>query len=134
LVALAVALLAPGSKVSIQFATDLDTLLVGATIVTTILVFLLPSIVGFGIKGVLVLLVPVNILVPGLFVISKATGTQDSLEGSLLTGLQAVASVMAGLRDGLSRPIFYLAVVLLLYAVNWASYRVAVMLLLRREL
>jgi len=126
--------LAPGSKVSRSFAVDLDTLLIGATIVTVILVFLLPSVIGFGIKGILVLLVPLNILVPVVFVISKATGTQDSLEGSLLTGLQALSAVMAGIRDGLSRPLYYIAVALFLFAVNWASYRIAMALFLRREL
>jgi len=134
LVALAVAFLAPGSKVSPWFAIDLDTLLIGATIVTVILVFLLPSVIRFGVKGVLVLLVPLNLVLPIVFVASKVTGTQDSLENNLLTGLQALAAVTAGLRDGLSRPLFYIMVVLLLFALNWASYRMAVALFLRREL
>jgi hypothetical protein len=134
LVALAVALLAPGSEVSLRFATDLDTLLIGATIVSVILVLLLPSVIGFGVKGMLVLLVPLNIVIPVLFVVSKATGTQDSLEGNLLTGLQVFATFMTGIRDGLSRPLYYAAVVVLLFAINWASYRAAVALFLRRDL
>lgn len=134
LAALAVALLAPGSKISPSFAIDLDTLLVGATIVSAILVFMLPSVIRFGIKGLLVLLIPLNILLPMVFVISKATGTQDSLEESLLAGLRDLAAMIAGTRDGLSRPLFYMVVILLLYVLNWASYRVAVSLFLRREL
>jgi hypothetical protein len=134
LVALSVALLAPGSTVVPSFAIDLDTLLVGATIVSVILVFLMPSVIRFGVKGVFVLLVPLNLLLPVVFVVSKATGTQDSLENSLLAGLQSLATVIAGLRDGLSRPLFYIAIVLLLFALNWASYRVAVALFMRREL
>jgi hypothetical protein len=133
-VALAVALLAPGSKISPSFAVDLDTLLIGATIVSAILVFMLPSVIRFGSKGLLVLLVPLNVLLPLTFVVSKATGTQDSLEGNLLAGLQALAAMIAGIRDGVSRPLFYLVVLLLLFAVNWVSYRLAVSLFLRREL
>jgi len=133
LLALAMAVVVPGSKVSVSFAIDLDTLLVGATIVSVILSFLLPSVIRFGMKGILVLMLPLNILLPITFVVSKATGTQDSLEGNFLAGLQALALMIAGIRDGLSRPLFYVVAVLLLYAVNWASYRLAVALFLRRE-
>ena len=134
LVALAIALLAPGSRVSIPFAVDFDTLLIGATIVSIILAFLLPSVIRFGMKGVLVLLLPVNILLPITFVVSKATGTQDSLEGNFLAGLQALAALVTGIRDGISRPFFYILVVSLLFALQWASYRLAVAHFLRREL
>lgn len=134
LVATIVALLAPGSKVSIPFAIDIDTLLVGATIVSVILAFILPSVIRFGMKGVLVLLLPLNILLPIIFVVSKATGTQDSLEGNFLAGLQTLAALISGIHDGLSSPLFYTLVVLLLFALNWASYRLAVALFLRREL
>lgn len=134
LVAFLVAVLAPGSKVSPSFAINLNTLLIGATIVSAIFVFLLPSVIRFGVKGVLILLVPFNLLLPIVFVASKATGTQDSLEEGLLGGLQALAVMITGLRDGISRPLFYVSVVLLLFALNWASYRVAVALFLRREL
>jgi hypothetical protein len=134
LVAVAVALISPGSKVSIPFALALDTLLIGAVILSAILAFMLPCVVRYGMKGLLVLLLPINIFLPMTFVVSKATGTQDSLEGSFLTGLQALAALIAGIRDGLSRPLFYIAVLMLLFAINWASYRIAVALFLRREL
>jgi hypothetical protein len=133
LVALSIALVAPGSTVSIPFAINIDTLLVGATIVTIVLAFLLPSVIRFGMKGVLVLLLPVNILLPITFVVSKATGTQDSLEANFLAGLRALATLTTGIRDGISRPLFYILVVSLLFALNWASYRLAVALFLRRE-
>ncbi len=134
LVAFTVAMLAPGSKISAAFALDPDTLLLVATIIGTILAIMLPSIVRFGVKGVLVLLVPVNILLPIVFVVSKAMGAQDDVEGNVIAGLQTLAAMIGGVRDGLSRPLFYLAVVLLLLAANWASYRFAVALFLRREL
>lgn len=133
-VALALAVLVPGSEVSLAFAFDLDTLLLAAGFVTFLLALALPFLIRFGILGLAVLLVPLNILLPVVFVVSKATGTQDNVEGTVLGWISAMAEAVAGLRDGLSRPVFYVAVLLLLVFTNWASYRLALALFVRREL
>jgi len=132
--ALALAVLVPGSKVSVAFVFDLDTLLAAAGFVTFLLALALPFLIRFGILGLAVFLVPINILLPVVFVVSKVTGNQDNVEGAVLGWIGAIADAVAGLRDGLSRPVFYVAVLLLLVFTNWASYRLALALFRRREL
>ncbi len=134
LVAFALAALVPGSSISPAAAFDPGALLLAGTIVTVILVTLLPFVIRFGLRGMAILLIPFNLLLPIVFVVSKATGRQDDVEGRVLAGLGALAEWTVVLRESLSTPVFYPAVLLSLVLLNWASYRLALALFRRREL
>lgn len=134
LVAIVVTAVVPGGRIRPFFAFWPGSLLLAGTFITAVLAFLMPALFRFGLLGILALLIPVNIVLPTVFVISKVTGTQDDVEGTVIAGIRAITELATAWRDGLSRPLFYLAVLLTLLFVNWASYRVAVVLFLRREL
>lgn len=125
----------PGSRVSPAIALEMEVWLAAGAIITLVLALLLPFTIRFGMRGLAILLVvPLNILLPGVFVASKLTGSQDEVEATVLGGIQSVGAAIIALRGGLTRPVFYLSALTLLVLVNWASYRLAVALFHGREL
>ncbi len=112
----------------------LDTPLLAAALITPFLGLLLPFVMRFGLRGAAVLLLPPNLALPVVFVVSKITGTQDSVEATVLSGAAAIALQVGRAKEAMPSPLFYLGVIGSLFFVNWLSYRLAVALFQRREL
>jgi hypothetical protein len=134
LAALGLAAFVPGSKLSATMFFDPDRLLLAAGIITFIIALLLPFTIRFGFMGVLVIAVVLQIVAAVTFVVAKATGSMDAVEGSIGSAFRALAAGVVALRQNLPAPVFQLAVLLVLVLVNWASYRLALALFRRQDL
>lgn len=133
-VALALAAFVPRSKLSALMFLYPDRLLLVGGVCTFILALLLPFTIRFGFMGVLFLLVVLQILGAVTFVVSKATGSMDSVEGGIGAAFRTLAGGVVGLREALPLPVFHLALLLVLALVNWASYRISLTLFRRLDL
>jgi hypothetical protein len=133
-VALALAALVPGSRLSVGMLLSPDRLLLAGGITTFILALLLPFTVRFGFMGVMMLLVVLQILGAAMFVVAKTTGNMDAVEGGIAAPFRALASGVVALRETLPLIAFQLAMLLVLILVNWASYRISLAHFRRRDL
>lgn len=130
LVALALAAFVPGTKLSAAMFLNPNRLLLAAGITAFILALLLPFTIRFGLIGILLVLVVLQIVGAVTFVVAETTGSMDIVEGRVGAAFRALADGAAELPEILSIPVFLLALVL----VNWASYKIAVALFRRRDL
>jgi hypothetical protein len=108
--------------------------LVAATVLTIFVALFFPPLTRFGPKGAAFLLLGLNVLLPIVFVVSKATGRQDYVEGVVLGTFADLGAHIGRLKAAMPSPVFYFTVIALLVFINWLSYRVAVALFRRREL
>lgn len=134
LVAFALAALVPGSKLSGVLPADPEALLLAGAVVSFILILLLPFTIRFGFLGIVIGLVALQILIAGSFVVSKATGRQDQVEGGVAAAFWPLIDGIVAARESLTPPWFFLAALLSLILLNWVGYRFALALFRRREL
>lgn len=112
---------------------DLDAALVAAAAVAVFIALMFPPVARYGPKGAAFLLIGLNVLLPLVFVVSKVTGTQDSVEGVVLGAFASLMGRVAGVKASMPALFFYPAVVALFALVNGISYRVAAALFRNRE-
>jgi hypothetical protein len=133
--ALLLAGLMPGSVVQVGAVFDPATLFMAAATITIILALMFPFAIRFGMLGVMIFLVGIQILGSVVLLIAVSAGGRARASGGVLSGGTAVlAEALAALRSMLSPPVFYVAAALVLILVNWLGYRLAVALFRRREL
>jgi hypothetical protein len=133
-VAFALAAFVPGSNLSLPDFLAPNRLLLVAGVCTFVLAGLIPFTIQFGFMGVLLMMVVLQIAGALLFVVAKATGGQNSVEGGIASFFQALGAGLVALRETLSAPVFQLVLLLALVLINWASYRISVALFRRRDL
>ncbi|UCC73733.1 MAG: ABC-2 transporter permease [Gemmatimonadota bacterium] len=131
---LGLAAFVPGSRLAPAMFLDPDRLLLAAGVTTFIIALLLPFTTKFGLMGVMLMLVVLQIIGAGTFVVAKTTGSQDGVEGGVASVFRALTAGIAALRETLSVPVFQLALLLTLVLVNWVSYRIALAIFRRRDL
>ena len=131
--ALALAAVLPGSRVAPADVLDPQALLLAAGIVSSILVLLIPFTVRFGLMGVLVFLVALQVLGGLLLFVGATMGGIVGIEKSVATGVRAIGAAIVGAREALSEIPFVLCSLVALAALNWAGYRLALALFNRRE-
>jgi hypothetical protein len=134
LVAVVLAALVPGSKLSATMFLDPNYLLLAAAVTTFIIAQLLPFTIRFGLMGILIVLVVLQIFGALMFLTAEATGGVTIIEGGIGAAVRALADGAATLRETLSVPVFNLALLLALALVNWVSYNISVAIFRRREL
>jgi len=134
LVFVAATVLVPGSASFMAPSFGLDTPLAAAAVVTVFVALFFPPVTRFGPKGAAFLLIGLNVVLPIVFVVSKATGSQDYVEGVVLGTFADLAAQAGRVKAAVSSPVFYVIVIVSLVCINWISYRVAVALFRRREL
>jgi hypothetical protein len=124
----------PGSRVQVAAVLAPPTLFLGAAVITIILALMLPFTIRFGLMGVMIFLVLVQVLgmVVLLFAVNAGTRARPS-RGALSGGIEALTAGLVALKDLLSPPGFYLAAALVLILINWLGYRFAAALFNRRE-
>jgi len=132
--ALALAAVMPGSAVRVAAVLEPATLFLAATAVTTVLALMLPFAIRFGLLGVMIFLVSIQLLGSAVLVIAVYSRGRAPSTGILAGGMEVLTEGLVALRSSLSPPVFYLAAALALIAVNWLGYRLAVGLFRRREL
>jgi hypothetical protein len=131
---LILAVVMPGSQVQIAAVFDPSTLLLAAAVVTVILALMLPFAIRFGLIGVIIFLVGIQVLGTVVLLIAVNTSARARPARGLLSGgMEALTDGLVGLREFLSPPGFYLVVALALILVNWLGFRLAVALFRRRE-
>ncbi len=133
-VGVALAAYMPGSKLSATMLLVPDRLLLTIGIVTFILGLLIPFTLQFGLMGVMLMLVVLQIVGAGLFVVAKLTGAMDAVEGGVAVPFRALAAGITALREALPSPVFQLVLLAVLVLLNWGSYRFALALFRRKEL
>jgi len=130
-VSVALAALMPGSDISPVWMLGPDRLLLVAGVVTFIIALLLPFTIRFGFTGMLLTLVAAQVLGGVMLVVAKITG------GDLGSGISAAVGILRegifALRGSLGVLGFQLALLVVLFLANWASYRASVWLFRRRE-
>lgn len=133
--ALGIVAFVPGSKVSVAGILEPSTLLIAGSVVTFVLVFMLPFTMRFGFLGVMIFLVGSQVLavVVLLLTVVLRRGRSDK-SGPIGAVFSTVTDGVLALRDGLSPGLFSVLAVVFLILVNWAGYRLAVFLFQRREL
>lgn len=134
LLGLGVALLTPGSKVDAAAVMSIDSLLLACGLATVVLVLLLPFTLRYGIKGVFIVLVGLQILGAGALVVGMATGTMTAIESGVGAVFGPVYRTVLNLHEGLSAPSFFAVMAVFLAALNWGGYRLALALFRRLEL
>lgn len=131
-IATLVAAVLPGSRVDVSAVVQTDALLLAATVVTLVVSLMLPFLVRFGLLGVLIFLVAMQVIGSGLLVVTVMLGNRDG--GRVNLGLHAIAGAVRAAHAALPPVVFDLLAVALLFVVNWLGYRLAVFFFDRREL
>lgn len=132
--ALLLAGILPFSAVHVSAVFNPATLLQAFAAVTIILALMLPFAIRFGILGVMIFLVGIQMLGAVVLLVAVNTRGDSRPSRSLLSGgIEAITDGLVALRDLLSPAGFYAAAVLILVLANWLGYRLAVALFRRRE-
>ncbi len=136
LFALTIALTAfvPGSKLPPAMYLEPNRLLLTIGIATFILGLIIPFTLQFGLMGVMLMLVVLQLVGAGMFVVAKLSGAMDAVEGGVAVPFRALAAGITALREALPSPIFQLVLLAVLVLLNWGSYRFALALFRRKEL
>lgn len=134
--AVGMAALIPGSRVSLPDLADPATLFLAAAAITLIVALMTPFTIRFGIMGVMVFLVAMQVLGAALLLVLIATGGRHEAGGSnpIRRAIGGAIDGLVALREALSPPLFYLAVAAVLVGIAWLGYRLTAALFLRREL
>jgi len=131
--ALALAAALPGSRVEPSLLLDFRALLVTASIVSGILFLLVPFTIRYGLIGVMIFLVALQVLGVVMLFAAVATEGMKGIEGAVLAGGRAAGAWLAASREALTPAGFVLAALAALSALNWTGYRFALALYNRRE-
>jgi hypothetical protein len=133
--ALVLAGVMPGSRVQPAAVFDPATLLMAASAITVILALMFPFAIRFGMLGVIIFLVGIQLLGSAVLLIAASAGGRIGASGGGLGGgTQVLKESLLALCAFLSPPAFYGAAALVLILVNWLGYRLAAALFRRREL
>jgi hypothetical protein len=132
---LGLAVLLPGSRVSLADISSPAALFMTLSAITLILSLMLPFTIRFGIKGVLVFLVALQILGAGALLFAIATGGRQSGGGNPIRWtIGRVTEGVTSLQALVTPLVFYIGLSVVLVAVGWLGYRLAAALFERREL
>lgn len=131
-IAVTIGVLLPGSQAAVAQALTPDTLFLAAAVVTVILALLLPFTIRFGLVGVMIFLVVMQIAgAAALIGAMMARGRNGGF--ALRTIIEGTRSGLVSLQAALTPTVFYLAVLVTLLLINWLGFRFAVALYRRRE-
>jgi hypothetical protein len=124
----------PGSRVSPWEVVEPRTLLMMSAVATLVLALMLPFTIRFGMLGVMIFLVAVQVLGVVVLLIVSRRGRTGGEPGLLRAGVSSIVNGIAALREILPAPVWFAGVLLALCLVNWIAFRLAVHLFRRREL
>lgn len=129
------AAIVPGGSVPVVELLDLSTLLIVATVATLIFAWVLPFTIRFGMLGIMLFLVVGQLAGATLLLVGSTINRRSGGGGRpIRAALGAIGDGLVSIREVLSPPLFAVAVVLTLIAVNWLAYRFSAYLFGRREL
>lgn len=121
----------PGSRVGVPDVLEAETLLLAATVITVVVGLMLPFVIRFGLLGLMIFLVGAQVIGAGVLLMAGAFERREGRRLSL--GFSVVADGVRAAHSALPPALFDLLVVALLLAVNWAGYRLALLLFGRRD-
>lgn len=124
----------PGSRMIGELRADPEALLLGAAVTSVVLLFVLPFTIRFGLLGVMIGLIGLQILSAGAFVAGKLTVGLNRIEGGVAAAFRPLIEGILATRESLGPTGFNLAALLALLMLNWIGYRLALALFRRREL
>lgn len=123
--------LLPGTRVVLPEIVLPATLLSAATAVTLIVALMLPFLIRFGLLGVMIFLVGAQMLGAALLALAMVLGRRGR---HVSLGLSSIANAVRSVYEAFPPAVSVLLTVALLFAINWAGYRVSVLLFRRRDL
>jgi len=128
--------LIPGSKVSIASIVQPTDLLISLGLVTLIVAVLLPFTIRFGLMGVLIFGVVMQLLGGGLLVTAMLMNSRGKggTGRPILDALSVVTEGLVAAREALTPVVFQILVLAVLVGFNWLGYRFSTFLFRRVEL
>lgn len=130
-----IAAITPGSTISLARIAAPATAFVAVAVIVIVLSLLLPFTIRFGILGVILFLVVMQVLGAVVLLVVTLRGAGGSRGGDpIRSTIEGVRSGLAAAHDALTTVPFHLVVAVLLAALHWAAYRSAVALFRRKEL
>jgi len=124
----------PGSNMLVSEIFNPWTLLIAATAITGVLAWVLPFAIRFGMLGMMIFLVGGQVAGVGLLVLGRMTQRGGAGgERPIRSALAAISDAILGAREAMTPVLFAIAVVVMLTALNWLSYRFAALMFGRRE-
>lgn len=134
LVAGALALALPGSRVALGDALTPDTVLLAATVVSLLLLALMPFTIRYGLKGILIFLVVAQLAGAALLAAATLIGSRGGGAGPFLhRAIGAARAALLSWQAALTPALFHVAVLAAVVLLNWLGYRLALALYRRRE-
>jgi hypothetical protein len=133
LIALTLGLLLPGSQATVARALTLDTLLLAGAVVTLILALLLPFTIRFGLAGVMIFLVVMQIAGAAALMVAMMSRGSNGGGRPLRIIIEGTRGGLLSMQAALTPTVYYVTVLVALLLINWLGYRLAVALYRRRE-
>jgi hypothetical protein len=126
----AMAALLPGTRVVLPEIVLPATLLCAATAVTLIVALMLPFLIRFGLLGIMIFLVGAQMLGAGVLALAMVLGRRGR---HVSVGFSSIAHAVRSAYEAFPPTISIVLAVALLFAINWAGYRLSVFLFRRRD-
>lgn len=134
LVALALGLVLPGSRMEVGEALTPDTLLLAAAVISLLLLPLLPFTIRYGVAGILIFAVVAQLLGAALLVVAILGGGGAAGVGRVIhRTIEGTRAGLLAMQAAMSPAWFHVAALGAVVLVNWLGYRLAVALYRRRE-
>lgn len=127
----AMAALLPGTRVVLAEIFRPATLLSAATAVTLVVALMLPFLIRFGLLGIMIFLVGIQLLGAGVLALAMVLGRHGR---HLTLGIGSVFHAVRSAYEAFPPAISIVLTIALLFAINWAGYRFSVFLFRRRDL